>query len=107
VVPFLGRSLSGITDGGRLCGIRRCSSGSNATSARSQANTEAQRENPTTGTTPFRKAYLRSLIEVDDEQARIKGSMDDAGKGGYAGGSETGQRSQMIAKWRTRHDAKV
>ena len=37
------------------------------------------RENLTTGSTPFRKAYLRSLIdviEVDDEQVRIKGSKD-------------------------------
>jgi hypothetical protein len=37
------------------------------------------RENLTTGSTPFRKAYLRSLIdiiEVDDTQIRIKGSKD-------------------------------
>jgi hypothetical protein len=37
------------------------------------------RENLTTGSTPFRKAYLRSLIdviEVDDAQIRIKGSKD-------------------------------
>jgi hypothetical protein len=35
------------------------------------------RENLTTGSTPFRKAYLRSLIdivEVDDAHIRIKGT---------------------------------
>jgi hypothetical protein len=35
------------------------------------------RENFSTGSMPFRKAYLRSLvasIEVDDDQVRIKGS---------------------------------
>jgi hypothetical protein len=37
------------------------------------------RENLTTELTPFRKAYLRSMIdviEVDDTQIRIKGSRD-------------------------------
>ena len=37
------------------------------------------RENLTNGSIPFRKAYLRSLIdvvEVDDRQIRIKGSKD-------------------------------
>jgi hypothetical protein len=37
------------------------------------------RENFTTGSVPFRNAYLHSLIatiEVDDGQARIRGSKD-------------------------------
>ena len=37
------------------------------------------RENMTSGSIPFRKAYLQSLIdvtEVDDAQIRIKGSKD-------------------------------
>ena len=38
------------------------------------------RENLTNGSIPFRKAYLRTLIdviEVDDKQIRIKGSKDE------------------------------
>jgi hypothetical protein len=37
------------------------------------------REHFTTGSVPFRKAYMQSLIdviEVDDRQIRIKGSKD-------------------------------
>jgi site-specific DNA recombinase len=68
------------------------------------------RENLTTGSTPFRKAYLRSLIdviEVDDEQVRIKGSKDVLERAVLAGGSVTEPRSQMSTKWRTRHDSNV
>jgi len=39
----------------------------------------SMRENMTSGSIPFRKAYLQSLIdvtEVDDAQIRIKGSKD-------------------------------
>lgn len=43
------------------------------------------REDLTTRSTPFRKAYLRSLIdliEVDDAHVRVKGSKGCTGKGG-------------------------
>jgi len=43
------------------------------------------RENFTSGSIPFRKAYLQSLIdviEVDDAQIRIKGSKDVLEKSG-------------------------
>jgi hypothetical protein len=56
------------------------------------------RENLTTGSTPFRKAYLRSLIdviEVDDAQIRIKGSKDVLESAVMAIGAGTEQRSQM------------
>ena len=68
------------------------------------------RENLTTGSTPFRKAYLRSLIdviEVDDTQIRIKGSKDVLERGVLASISGAEQRSQMSTKWRTRHDSNV
>jgi site-specific DNA recombinase len=70
----------------------------------------AMRENLTTGSTPFRKAYLRSLIdviEVDDAQIRIKGSKDVLERAVLASGSGTEPRSQMSTKWRTRHDSNV
>ncbi|YBW41060.1 recombinase family protein [Nitrobacter sp. TKz-YC01] len=66
------------------------------------------RENLTTGSTPFRKAYLRTLIdviEVDDAQIRIKGSKDMLERAVLA--SQTGPelRSQMSTKWRARRDS--
>ena len=70
----------------------------------------AMRENLTTGSTPFRKAYLRSLIdiiEVDDAQVRIKGSRDVLEKAVLASGSRVEPRSQMSTKWRARHDSNV
>ena len=68
------------------------------------------RENLTTGSPPFRKAYLRSLIdviEVDDAQVRIKGSKDVLERAVLAGGSGIELRSQMSTKWRARHDSNV
>jgi len=68
------------------------------------------RENLTTGSTPFRKAYLRSLInvvEVDDAQIRIRGSKDVLERAVLASRSGAEQRSQMSTKWRTRHDSNV
>jgi site-specific DNA recombinase len=65
------------------------------------------RENLTTGSTPFRKAYLRSLvdvIEVDDAQIRIKGSKDVLERAVLAGRHEAESSSQMSTKWRTRHE---
>jgi site-specific DNA recombinase len=70
----------------------------------------AMRENLTTGSTPFRKAYLRSLIdviEVDDTQIRIKGTKDVLERAVLASRSGAEQRSQMSTKWRTRHDSNV
>jgi site-specific DNA recombinase len=66
------------------------------------------RENLTTGSTPFRKAYLRSLIdiiEVDDAQIRIKGSKDVLEKAILARQSGAESRSQMSTKWRARRDS--
>jgi site-specific DNA recombinase len=68
------------------------------------------RENLTTGSTPFRKAYLRSLIdviEVDDAQVRIKGSKEVLERAVVASRPGAEPRSQMSTKWRTRHDSNV
>jgi site-specific DNA recombinase len=68
------------------------------------------RENLTTGSMPFRKAYLRSLIdliEVDDAQIRIKGSKDVLERAVLAGQAAAESSSQMSTKWRTRHDSNV
>jgi site-specific DNA recombinase len=68
------------------------------------------RENLTSGSMPFRKAYLRSLvdvIEVDDAQIRIKGSKDVLERAILAGRAGTETSSQMSTKWRTRHDSNV
>jgi site-specific DNA recombinase len=66
------------------------------------------RENLTTGSMPFRKAYLRSLIdliEVDDAQIRIKGSKDVLERAVLAGRAAAESSSQMSTKWRARRDS--
>jgi hypothetical protein len=64
------------------------------------------RENPTTGSVPFRKVYLRSLIdviEVDDAQIRIKGSKDILERAVLASRAGTESGSQMSTKWRANY----
>jgi len=66
------------------------------------------RENLTTGSTPFRKAYLRSLIdviEVDDAHIRIKGRKDVLEKAVLASRPGAEPRSQMSTSWRARRDS--
>jgi site-specific DNA recombinase len=68
------------------------------------------RENLTDGSIPFRKAYLRSLvdvIEVDDTQIRIRGSKDELERAILASRTAAESRSQMSTEWRTRHDSNV
>jgi site-specific DNA recombinase len=65
------------------------------------------RENFSTGSIPFRKAYLRSLIEVveiDDYQVRIKGSKDLLEKAVLASRNGQGGCSQMSTRWRSLGD---
>ena len=60
------------------------------------------RENLTNGSIPFRKAYLRTLIdviEVDDKQIRIKGSKDELERAVLASRPGTEPRSQMSTEW--------
>ena len=65
-------------------------------------------ENFTTGSIPFRKAYLQALIdviEVDDHQVRIKGSKDLLEKAILASRTEQSGCSQMSTRWRARRDS--
>jgi site-specific DNA recombinase len=65
------------------------------------------REKFTTGSVPFRKTYLQSLIdvvEVDDHQIRIKGSKDVLERAVLAEQSPT-SGSQMSTRWRARRDS--
>ena len=66
------------------------------------------REHFTTGSVPFRKAYMQSLIdviEVDDRQIRIKGSKDVLEKAVLASQNNQADCSQMSTKWRARRDS--
>ena len=66
------------------------------------------REKFTTGSAPFRKAYLQSLIEVvevDDHRIRIKGSKDVLERAVLAGEAAGETGSQMSTRWRARRDS--
>src|SRR5262249_629760 len=66
------------------------------------------RENFSTGSVPFRKAYLQSLIdviEVDDHQIRIKGRKDLLEKAVLATRNGQPECSQMSTCWRGRKDS--
>jgi hypothetical protein len=66
------------------------------------------RENFTSGSVPFRKAYLQSLIdviEVDDTRIRIKGSKDVLERAVLPSRNGAIAGSQMSTKWRARRDS--
>src|SRR5580692_9995135 len=66
------------------------------------------REKFSTGSVPFRKAYLRSLIdavEVDDHQIRIKGNKELLEKAVLATQSGQSWCSQTSTRWRARRDS--
>jgi site-specific DNA recombinase len=66
------------------------------------------REHFSTGSIPFRKAYLQSLIdviEVDDDQVRIKGSKDLLEKAVLASQKSESWCSQMSTRWRAGRDS--
>jgi site-specific DNA recombinase len=68
------------------------------------------RENFSSGSVPFRKAYLQSLIdviEVDDHQIRIKGSKDLLEKAVLATRNGQFECSQMSTSWRARKDSNL
>ena len=65
-------------------------------------------ENFTTGSVPFRKAYLQALvdeIEVDDKRVRIRGSKDVLEKAVLAAQSGESGCSQMSTRWRAGRDS--
>jgi site-specific DNA recombinase len=56
---------------------------------------------------PFRKAYLQALInviEVDDDQIRIKGSKELLEKAVLASQNGQSECSQMSTRWRARRE---
>ena len=64
-------------------------------------------ESFSTGSIPFRKAYLRALVdvvEVDDHQVRIKGNKDLLEKAILAQNKQS-PCSQMSTKWRAQRDS--
>jgi site-specific DNA recombinase len=66
------------------------------------------RENFSTGSVPFRKAYLQSLIdviEVDDHHVRIKGSKDLLERAVLASQNGQGWCSQTSTRWRALRDS--
>jgi hypothetical protein len=66
------------------------------------------RENFTSGSIPFRKAYLQSLIdviEVDDTQIRIKGSKDVLERAVLASRNGVVPGSQMSTEWRSQGES--
>jgi site-specific DNA recombinase len=68
------------------------------------------REKFSTGSVPFRKAYLRSLIdavEVDDHQIRIKGNKELLEKAVLATQSGQSWCSQTSTRWRARQDSNL
>jgi site-specific DNA recombinase len=68
------------------------------------------REQFSTGSVPFRKAYLQALIdvvEVDDNQVRIKGAKDVLEKAVIASQSAGFSCSQMSTNWRARKDSNL
>ena len=65
-------------------------------------------ENFSSGSVPFRKAYLQSfinVIEIDDQQVRIKGSKDLLEKAVLASQQSHSQCSQMSTGRRARRDS--
>jgi site-specific DNA recombinase len=71
---------------------------------------QAMREHLTTGSVPFRKAYLQSIIdvvEVDDTQIRIKGSKEVLEKAVLASRAGAIGGSQMSTRWRARGDSNL
>jgi hypothetical protein len=67
-------------------------------------------ENFSTGSVPFRKAYLRSLIdviEVDDHQIRIKGNKELLEKAVLASQNAQPWCSQASTRWRAREDSNL
>jgi site-specific DNA recombinase len=68
------------------------------------------REKFTTGSAPFRKAYLQSLIdgvEVHDHRIRIRGSKEVLERAVIAGQTASESGSQMSTRWRARQDSNL
>ncbi|NEJ60762.1 recombinase family protein [Rhizobium leguminosarum] len=72
------------------------------------AFTEVMRTNVLTGETPFRRAYIRSVIdqvEVDDTEIRIHGRRAVLERLVMGGGATPAGVPSFVRKWRTRRDS--
>jgi site-specific DNA recombinase len=72
--------------------------------------TRTMRENFSTGSIPFRKAYMRAVvdvIEVDDHQVRIKGNKELLERAVLASRTTGPRCSQMSTEWRARQDSNL
>jgi site-specific DNA recombinase len=66
------------------------------------------RTNVLTGETPFRWAYIRSVIdqvEVDDAEIRIHGAEKRIGRLAMGGGAAPAGVRSFVRKWRARRDS--
>ena len=80
------------------------------TEERIAAFVDVMRTNVLTGDTPFRRAYIRSVIdqvEVDDEEIRIIGRRTTLERLVMGGGAAPAEVPSFVRKWRTRHDSNV
>ncbi|WP_461331257.1 recombinase family protein [Bradyrhizobium elkanii] len=74
------------------------------------AFTQTMRANVLSGDTPFRRAYIRSVIdqvEVDDAEIRIIGRRTVLERLVMGGGAAPAGVPSFVRKWRTRHDSNV
>ena len=70
----------------------------------------AMREKLSSGEIPFRKAYIRSIvdrIEVDDRCIRILGRKDVLEQAVLANGAPLHRVRTFVPKWRTRQDSNL
>ena len=71
---------------------------------------EVMRTNVLTGDIPFRRAWLRAMIdnvEVDDTEIRIHGRRTVLERLVMGGGASPAGVPSFVRKWRTRHDSNV
>jgi hypothetical protein len=70
----------------------------------------ARRTPQVNGSVPFRKAYLRSIIDAvegDERRIHIKGTKDVLERAVLANALPEGQGSQMSTRWRARGDSNL
>ena len=84
--------------------------GARITTEKIAACVDVMRANVLDGPIPFRRAYLRALIdnvEVDDTEIRIHGRRTVLERLVMGGGAAPAGVPSFVRKWRTRHDSNV